>query len=81
MVNNMTKLYELKPGDNARIVAFINDQTIKHIFALKGLHEGSILKVVSVFGLITFTVNNKIFTISQNLAKKVRVILVKEVSM
>jgi Fe2+ transport system protein FeoA len=76
MVENMTQLHEVQPGDIARVVAFAHDSDVEQRFASKGIDEGCFVRIVSVYGLITFHVNSKVFTISKDLAEKVRVIVV-----
>ena len=70
----MTMLSQLKSGDIARIVAFENGIDLRYKFVSKGIFEGSILRVISCFGLITFNVDSKIFSVSCGIAEKVRVI-------
>ena len=72
----MTMLDQLKSGDVARIVAFENGTEFKKKFISKGIAEGSFIRAISCFGLITFAVQSKTFTISKNIAENVRVIKV-----
>ena len=74
----MTMLYQLESGDIARIVAFENGFELKKRFVSKGMLEGSIIRIISCFGLITFNVDSKIFSVSNGIAENVRVIKVKE---
>ena len=73
----MTMLNQLKSGDIARIVAFENGSELKKKFVSKGILEGSIIRIISRFGLITFNVNSKIFSVSNGIAENVRVIKVQ----
>lgn len=70
----MTMLNQLKSGDVARIIKFDDEPEITNKFISKGISEGDIIKIISCFGLITFKVNSKIFSINKVLAKNVRVI-------
>ena len=70
----MTILSQLKSGDIARIVAFENGIDIRNKFVSKGIVKGSIIRVISCFGLITFNVDSKIFSVCISIAEKVRVI-------
>ena len=72
----MTMLNQLKSGDIARIVTFENGSELKKKFISKGILEGSIIRIISHFGLITFDVNSKIFSASNGIAENVRVIKV-----
>jgi len=74
----MTKLNQLKPGVIARIVAFESRSELKKKFVSRGILEGSIIRVISCFGLITFNVNSKIYSVSNGIAENVRVIELKE---
>jgi len=70
----MTMLNQLKSGDIARIVNFEDGYELRYKFESKGLFEGSIIRVVSSFGLFTFSINSKIFSVNSQIAKKVRII-------
>ncbi len=70
----MTMLNHLKSGEVARIINFDDVPEINNKFISNGILEGDIIRIISCFGLITFNVNSKIFSISKALAKKVRVI-------
>lgn len=71
-------LNQLKSGDIARIVAFENGSELKKKFVSKGILEGSIIRIISCFGLITFNGDSKIFSVSNGISENVRVIEVKE---
>ena len=73
----MTMLNQLKSGDIARIIAFKNESELKKKFVSKGILEGNLIRIISCFGLITFNVDSKIFSVSNGIAENVRVIEVK----
>ena len=73
----MTMLNQLKSGDIARIIKFENETAFKKKFISNKISEGSIIRIISCFGLITFKVNSKIFSVSNGIAKNVRVIKLK----
>lgn len=73
----MTMLNQLKSGDIARIVAFENGFELKKKFVSKGISEGSIIRIISCFNLISFNVNSKIFSVSNGIAENIRVIELK----
>ena len=70
----MTMLNQLTSGTFARIVSFEENSELKMEFISKGIAEGSTVRIISCFGLITLDVNLKIFSISKVFAKKVKVI-------
>ena len=76
----MTMLNQIKSGEIVRIVAFENNCKIKEKFISKGIFEGSIVRIISSFGLITFNFNSKIFSVSNRLAKNVRIIRLKYIN-
>lgn len=71
-------LNQLKSGDIARIVAFEDKSELKKEFVSRGIFEGSIIRIISCFGLITFDVDSKIFSVSKGIAENVRVIDVRK---
>jgi len=73
----MTMLSQLKSGVTARIVAFDNNSILKEKFVSNVITEGSIIRIISCYGLITFSVDSKIFSVSFCIAEKVRVIELK----
>ena len=75
----MTMLNEIKPGKIARIISFENGPELKNKFTSKGIFEGSIIRIISSFGLITFNLNSKIISISKNIAENVRIIELEEI--
>jgi Fe2+ transport system protein FeoA len=73
-LNQMTMLNQLKSGDFARIINIDCEPEFTKKFINNGITEGNIIRIISSFGLITFNVNSRIFSISNGLAKNVRVI-------
>lgn len=73
----MTMLNELKSGDIARVVAFHKLSEFKMDNASKKIFDRCILRVISFIGLITFKADSKIFSVSKNIAKNIRVIKLK----
>ena len=72
----MVMLHQLRSGDIVRIVAFMENDYFKDEFISKGIREGSIIRIVSSYGLITFSYNSKIFSVSKGYAENVRVVKV-----
>lgn len=73
----MTMLNQLKSGVTARIVSFEKNSILKEKFVSNGITEDSIIRIISCYGLITFSVDSKIFSVSCCIAEKVRVIELK----
>jgi Fe2+ transport system protein FeoA len=73
----MTLLNQLKSGDIARIIAFENGDELKKKFVSREIKEGSIVRIISCFGLITFNTGSKIFSVSKGIAENVEVIKIK----
>lgn len=76
----MTTLERLKSGEFARIVAIKEGNDIRQKFSTKGISEGSFVRIISSYGLITFEVDQKIFAIARDIAQKVRVIKLRSYS-
>jgi Fe2+ transport system protein FeoA len=85
-------LTELKPGDNAKIIAIdARDQHWHHKhhqhyhfhqhhfrqkLSLRGITEGSIVRVISNMGPVTVEVDRNIVSIGRGMAQKIRVMRV-----
>jgi len=76
----MTMLNQLKSGDIARIVVIHKNTNLKTKIRLKKISAGSIIRIISSFGTITFNSNSKIFSVSNSITENVRVIKIKEQS-
>jgi len=70
----MVMLNQLKSGSYARIVKFENRQYIREKLYSKGIMEGTIIKIISCFGLIVFRIDKKIYSIDNRIANDIRVI-------
>ena len=73
----MAVLNQLKSGDIARIVAFKNGSKLKKKFVSKGILADSFIEIISCFGLVTFSMDSRIFSVSNSIAENVRVIKLK----
>jgi len=73
----MTMLNQLKSGDIARIISLENEHVLKKKFISNILTEGNIIRIISHFGLITFSINSKIFSVSSGIANNIGVIKIK----
>jgi len=70
----MVMLNQIASGKFARIVKIENENLLGDRFKLNGIIEGDFVRVISCFGTITVEINNRIFSIGKNIAKKIRVI-------
>ena len=70
----MVMLNQLKSGKNARIVRIENEILIRKKLLSHGVVEGSFVRVISGFGPIVFEIDKRIFSISKNIAEKIRVV-------
>lgn len=66
-------LTQLRPGEWARIVAIEGGRGLRQKLLLRGLFEGSIVRVISKHGPITVEVGRNIVSIGRGMAQKVRV--------
>ena len=70
----MTRLYELKNGEYARLVEIDHDMNGKKRFESKGILGGSIISMISNHWVIVLRIDSSVFALSKNLAEKIRVI-------
>ena len=66
MVSKILKKFDVK-----------NESDMKQKFVSKGILEDSFIELISCFGLITFNVDSRIFSVSNSIAENVRVIELK----
>jgi Fe2+ transport system protein FeoA len=69
-------LNQLKPAELARIVAIGEEHGLRQKLFSRGITEGSLVRVISSYGLITFEIGRKTFAIGRGMAQKIRVIKV-----
>ena len=72
----MTMLDQLKPDELARIVAIDEEHGLRQKLFSRGITKGSLVRVISSYGLITFEIGRKTFAIGRGMAQKIRVIKV-----
>jgi ferrous iron transport protein A len=70
-------LTQLKEGERARIVAIEGGHGLRQKLFLRGLFEGSIVRVVSCQGPITVEVDRNTVSIGRGMAQKIMVIRVR----
>ncbi|MBU3925529.1 MAG: ferrous iron transport protein A [Euryarchaeota archaeon] len=66
----------MKPGEPARIVDIGGGHGIRQKLNLRGIYEGSIVRVISRNGPVTIEVDRNIVSIGCGMAQKIRVIRV-----
>lgn len=66
-------LAQLRPGEMARIMAVEGGRGLRQKLSLRGIHEGSIIRMISCYGPITIEVNRSVVSIGRGMAQKVRV--------
>jgi len=65
---------ELRPGEWARIVAIEGGYGFRQRLLLRGVFEGSIIRVISSSGgPVTIEVNRNIVSLGRGMARKIRV--------
>jgi len=75
---NVVSLSELREGEWARIVAIDGlrhgGHRLRQKLLLRGLLEGSVVRVISCRGPITIEVDRNIVAIGRGMARKIRVV-------
>ncbi len=66
-------LAQLRPGEMARIMAVEGGMGLRQKLSLRGIYEGSIIRMISCYGPITIEVNRSVVSIGRGMAQKVRV--------
>ena len=64
---------KMKPGDPARIVEIGGGHGIRQKLNLRGISEGSVVRVISANGPITIEVDRSVVSIGRGMAQKIRV--------
>ena len=70
---NDTNLSQMKTGEPARIVDIGGGHGIRQKLNLRGISEGSIVRVISINGPVTIEVDRNILSIGRGMAQKIRV--------
>ena len=69
-------LDELKPGELARVIAVEGGYGLRQRLSLRGISEGSFLRVISNQGPVTVEVDRNTVSIGRGMACKIRVVRV-----
>lgn len=68
-------LYELQPGEWARIINIGGGRGFRQRLYLRGIKEGDVIRVVSsIQGPVVIEVNRSIIALGRGMARKIRII-------
>jgi len=70
---NNTTLLQIKPDEPARIVDIGGGHGIRQKLNLRGISEGSIVRVISTNGPVTIEVDRNVLSIGRGMAQKIKV--------
>jgi len=70
---NDTNLSQMKPGEPVRIMDINGGHGIRQKLNLRGISEGSIVRVISTNGPVTIEVDRNVLSIGRGMAQKIRV--------
>lgn len=73
MHSSDTNLSQMKPGEPVRIMEIGGGHGIRQKLNLRGISEGSVVRVISVNGPITIEVDRSVVSIGRGMAQKIRV--------
>ena len=67
----MLPLSHLKPGEVGRVMAVEGGHGIRQKLFLRGLFEGSVVRVISCYGPVTVEVDRSTVSIGRGMAQKI----------
>ena len=68
-------LYELQPGERARIINIEGGQGFRQRLYLRGIKEGDTIRVISsIQGPVVIEANRSIIALGRGMARKIRII-------
>jgi len=70
---NNTKLSHMKNGESARIVEIDGGHGIRQKLNLRGIFEGSNIRVISINGPVTIEIDRNVVSLGRGMAQKIRV--------
>ena len=73
MYSGDTNLSQMKPGEPVRIIEIGGGHGIRQKLNLRGISEGSVVRVISANGPITIEVDRSVVSIGRGMAQKIRV--------
>ena len=73
MYSGDTNLSQMKPGEPVRIIEIGGGHGIRQKLNLRGISEGSVVRVISANGPITIEVDRSVVSIGRGMAQKIKV--------
>ena len=70
-------LSQLNPGEQGRVIAVEGGHGIRQKLLLRGLSEGSVIRVISCYGPVTVEVDRNTVSMGRGMAQKVIVRMVR----
>ena len=71
--SNALTLSQLRPGELGRVMVIEGGRGIRQKLFLRGLFEGSVVRVISCYGPVTVEVDRNTVSIGRGMAQKVMV--------
>ena len=68
---NVLTLSQLKPGEQGRVMVIEGGRGIRQRLFLRGLFEGSVVRVISCSGPVTVEVDRNTVSIGRGMAQKI----------
>jgi len=69
--SNRLTLSQLKPGEQGRVMVIEGGRGIRQKLFLRGLFEGSVVRVISCYGPVTVEVDRNTVSIGRGMAQKI----------
>jgi len=69
--SNMLMLSQLKPGEQGRVMVIEGGRGIRQKLFLRGLFEGSVVRMISCYGPVTVEVDRNTVSIGRGMAQKI----------
>jgi len=69
--SNVLTLSQLRPGEQGRVMAVEGGRGIRQKLFLRGLFEGSVVRMISCYGPVTVEVDRNTVSIGRGMAQKI----------
>jgi len=69
--SNRLTLSQLKPGEQGRVMVIEGGRGIRQRLFLRGLFEGSVVRMISCYGPVTVEVDRNTVSIGRGMAQKI----------
>ena len=69
--SNRLTLSQLKPGEQGRVIVIEGGRGIRQRLFLRGLFEGSVVRMISCYGPVTVEVDRNTVSIGRGMAQKI----------